>query len=319
MNGERRVLLAGGCWDVHATAVCHCCSSHGAAQPHLAIHAPTPVTNHPQPAVLHALPQHVMRTNPAVKGFQAKVKEWDQKHGDRSVKVCPCPAGWQWDLHASKALQSDLSLAAPDHAHGTPKAPNTSIKKYWPPTQLPHSHPHAPRSPRQGLMEALERGDMPAAPQPTGLTVQLRPYQRQSLQFMLDAERLGQGGFRRFLYLQVRGSGRCGVGLQLPFTGPSCTIQRALLHFAFLLTSSLAGLLTSPPTPGLSTALAPPQLTTPGGLPYWYSPVLQHATFAVPDMPVGGFLAEEMGLGKVGGRGGGIGLDALVGQGLQFK
>lgn len=55
-------------------------------------------------------------------------------------------------------------------------------------------------------MEALERGEMPAAPQPAEQTVQLRPYQRQWLQFMLEAERLGQGGFRRFLYLQVRGS-----------------------------------------------------------------------------------------------------------------
>ena len=35
-----------------------------------------------------------------------------------------------------------------------------------------------------------------------GLTVQLRPYQRQSLQFMLDAEQ-GEGGFRRHLWQQL--------------------------------------------------------------------------------------------------------------------
>jgi hypothetical protein len=51
-------------------------------------------------------------------------------------------------------------------------------------------------------MEALERGELPAVPQPQGLTVQMRPYQLQSLQFMLDQER-GDGGFRRFLYFQV--------------------------------------------------------------------------------------------------------------------
>lgn len=46
-----------------------------------------------------------------------------------------------------------------------------------------------------GLMKALERGEMPAAPQPPGLTVTMRPYQLQSLQFMLDRER-GEGDFR---------------------------------------------------------------------------------------------------------------------------
>lgn len=51
-------------------------------------------------------------------------------------------------------------------------------------------------------MDALERGELPAAPQPAGLTVQMRPYQRQSLQFMLDAER-GEGGFRRHFWMPV--------------------------------------------------------------------------------------------------------------------
>jgi hypothetical protein len=54
----------------------------------------------------------------------------------------------------------------------------------------------------QGLLEVLERGELPAAPQPAGLTVQMRPYQLQSLQFMLDCER-GEGGFRRFFWLPV--------------------------------------------------------------------------------------------------------------------
>jgi hypothetical protein len=48
----------------------------------------------------------------------------------------------------------------------------------------------------QGLMKALERGEMPAAQQPAGLTVTMRPYQLQSLQFILDGE-TGEGGFRR--------------------------------------------------------------------------------------------------------------------------
>jgi SWI/SNF-related matrix-associated actin-dependent regulator of chromatin subfamily A3 len=54
----------------------------------------------------------------------------------------------------------------------------------------------------QALMESLERGELPAAPQPVGLTVQMRPYQLQTLQFMLDQER-GEGGFRRHTWLKV--------------------------------------------------------------------------------------------------------------------
>lgn len=49
----------------------------------------------------------------------------------------------------------------------------------------------------------MEVGSRPEAPQPAGLTVQLRSYQRQSLQFMLDCES-GEGGFRRHLWLQVK-------------------------------------------------------------------------------------------------------------------
>ena len=39
---------------------------------------------------------------------------------------------------------------------------------------------------------------------------QMRPYQLQSLRFMLDSEQ-GEGGFRRFIWLPV--GGRAGVGV----------------------------------------------------------------------------------------------------------
>lgn len=51
---------------------------------------------------------------------------------------------------------------------------------------------------KHATFEALP-GERPAAPQPAGLTVTLRPYQLQSLQFMIDAEQ-GEGGFRRLLW-----------------------------------------------------------------------------------------------------------------------
>jgi len=50
------------------------------------------------------------------------------------------------------------------------------------------------------LMDAMERPEAPAAVQPNGLTVTLRPYQLQSLKFMWDAE-IGDGGFRRHLWV----------------------------------------------------------------------------------------------------------------------
>lgn len=41
----------------------------------------------------------------------------------------------------------------------------------------------------------MESGERPAASQPAGLSVQLRPYQLQSLAFMKECEE-GEGGFR---------------------------------------------------------------------------------------------------------------------------
>ena len=55
----------------------------------------------------------------------------------------------------------------------------------------------------QGLMKLLQAGERPEAPQPAGLTVQLHPYQRQSLRFMLDNER-GEGGHRRHFWVPFR-------------------------------------------------------------------------------------------------------------------
>ncbi|KAK9808795.1 hypothetical protein WJX72_003802 [[Myrmecia] bisecta] len=91
-----------------------------------------------------------------------------------------------------------------------------------------------------GLIELLESPEGPEADQPEGLTVQLKPYQKQSLKLMLDAEQ-GDGGFRRFFWVP---------------------------------------------------------LTSPAGTRYWYSPVLHRLCTDVPAAPWGGFLAEEMGLGK---------------------
>lgn len=54
----------------------------------------------------------------------------------------------------------------------------------------------------QGLLQLLETGEAPEAQQPPGLTVPLRPYQRQSLKFMQDAEAC-QGGFGSHLWAKV--------------------------------------------------------------------------------------------------------------------
>ncbi|KAL3701102.1 hypothetical protein R1sor_019124 [Riccia sorocarpa] len=93
-----------------------------------------------------------------------------------------------------------------------------------------------------GLLRDLESSGYGEAPQPSGLSVPLRPYQRQSLQFMLDAE-LREGGLLSLNYQK------------LP--------------------------------------------TTPSGHSLMYSSTLGHLIDANDTGPVrGGFLCEEMGLGK---------------------
>ncbi|KAL0052446.1 hypothetical protein WJX82_002358 [Trebouxia sp. C0006] len=91
-----------------------------------------------------------------------------------------------------------------------------------------------------GLMNVLQSESRPEAAQPEGLAVELRPYQRQSLHFMLDAEQT-EGGFRHHLFHPVTNS---------------------------------------------------------QGQQYWCSPHLGRLCLHVPPMPHGGFLGEELGLGK---------------------
>lgn len=52
-------------------------------------------------------------------------------------------------------------------------------------------------------MKWLQAEERPEAPQPPGLTVQLHPYQRQSLRFMLDNES-GDGGHRRHFWIPFK-------------------------------------------------------------------------------------------------------------------
>ena len=117
----------------------------------------------------------------------------------------------------------------------------------------------------------------------------------QTLQFMLDCER-GEGGFRQHLFLQV---GRLGTCPPLPAAcsyEPGQQPPRMPLSPASNSEQAASSRLTPPARP-------PAQMTAPGGERWWWSPVLQSASHDVPTMPWGGFLAEEMGLGKVGGEG----------------
>ncbi|KAK9847690.1 hypothetical protein WJX84_004737 [Apatococcus fuscideae] len=92
----------------------------------------------------------------------------------------------------------------------------------------------------KGLLQLLETGEAPEAQQPQGLTVPLRPYQRQSLKFMQDAEAC-EGGFGSHIWAKVKYAS-----------------------------------------------------TT-----FWWSPIIKRATLQDPTCnSCGGFLAEEMGLGK---------------------
>ncbi|KAG2497725.1 hypothetical protein HYH03_004461 [Edaphochlamys debaryana] len=146
------------------------------------------------------------------------------------------------------------------------------------------------------LLDFMTSGERPPAEQPAGLTVTMRPYQLQSLAFMLEAEAAVteeeqgaaaaaspstlasladpdgvEGGFRRFFWLPITpggaegGAGGSGAG---------------------------AGGRRGPGLPGSSASAGAPPFT------YWYSPILERLCLDVPPQPGGGFLAEEMGLGK---------------------
>ncbi|KAF6235186.1 SNF2 family N-terminal domain-containing protein [Scenedesmus sp. NREL 46B-D3] len=112
------------------------------------------------------------------------------------------------------------------------------------------------------LMEWVVTGEREPAQQPAGLNVPLHPYQLQSLAFMQEAEQL-EGGWRQLLWRWL------------------------------------------PPHPQRHAAGQQQQqqeqaLSSVGerGKGMWWSPVLDRLSFAVPAAPWGGFLAEEMGLGK---------------------
>ncbi|KXZ53508.1 hypothetical protein GPECTOR_7g958 [Gonium pectorale] len=126
------------------------------------------------------------------------------------------------------------------------------------------------------LLEFMQSGERPAVPQPPGLTVTMRPYQLQSLAFMLEMERLVDS---------PAGAGSGGG------EGPS--------------TSRAAAVDPADPdapdggNPGGYRRLFWVPITAPGTAQrYWYSPVLRRLSREVPPQPTGGFLAEEMGLGK---------------------
>jgi hypothetical protein len=86
------------------------------------------------------------------------------------------------DGDATSALRE--TLEALWHAGSAAHAANAA---QW--RTLEHAHAGEARTcTLSGLLSAVEAQERPEAPQPPGLTVQLRPYQRQSLRFMLDAE-----------------------------------------------------------------------------------------------------------------------------------
>lgn len=94
-----------------------------------------------------------------------------------------------------------------------------------------------------------------AAEQPAGLSVQMHPYQLQSLKFMLDAEK-AVGGWRQLFWRWLPHQSQ-----QQP--GSSAAVQQQA----------------SPGAPGRGV---------------WWSPILERVSYSVPSAPWGGFLAEEV-------------------------
>ncbi|GLC42798.1 hypothetical protein PLESTM_001380900 [Pleodorina starrii] len=130
------------------------------------------------------------------------------------------------------------------------------------------------------LVEFMQSGERAAAQQPPGLTVAMRPYQLQSLAFMLDLERLVDTPA-----LAVEGSA----------AGPSTSANSAAGEAAGEVDPADVP---DGGCPGGYRRLFWLPVTNSRGQRYWYSPVFERLTMEVPAQPIGGFLAEEMGLGK---------------------
>jgi hypothetical protein len=110
-------------------------------------------------------------------------------------------------------------------------------------------------------------GERAAAEQPPGLTVQLHPYQLQSLAFMQEAERW-EGGWRHLLWKWLP-----------PTTQQQQQQQQARPSSSSSSAAAAGGAVSAQPGVG------------PG---VWWSPVLGRVASEVPAAPWGGFLAEEM-------------------------
>lgn len=114
----------------------------------------------------------------------------------------------------------------------------------------------------------LTAGERQAAVQPAGLTVQLHPYQLQSLAFMQEAEQW-EGGWRHLLWKWLPPTPMHHQQQQQ--AGPSSSAAAA---------AATGG------------AIVPSRAGVGPGV--WWSPVLGRVSSSVPAAPWGGFLAEEM-------------------------
>ncbi|DBB09876.1 TPA: hypothetical protein ACH3X3_001489 [Trebouxia sp. C0006] len=140
-----------------------------------------------------------------------------------------------------------------------------------------------------GLMELLQADERPEADQPEGLLVSLRPYQRQSLKFMLDIEQT-EGGFRDQLFCQVTNSqgdtywyspllGRCSTHVDPMPQGGILGEEMGLGK-----TVEVAALVLSHPAPPLQST----HKTTADGL------IASRATLVVCPVSLMGQWAEEL-------------------------
>ncbi|KAL3157879.1 hypothetical protein ABBQ32_012289 [Trebouxia sp. C0010 RCD-2024] len=146
-----------------------------------------------------------------------------------------------------------------------------------------------------GMLQLLQADTRPEADQPEGLTVQLRPYQRQSLQFMIDNENT-EGGFRHHLFCSVTNS-KGERYWYSPILGRICQDVAAMPQGGILgeemglgKTVEIAALMLSRPAPELQ----PAHQTTSDGL------LVSRATLVVCPVTLMGQWYEEL-ADKTGG------------------
>ena len=146
------------------------------------------------------------------------------------------------------------------------------------------------------IMNELENLGHREAPQPAGLTVDLREYQRATLGFMIDQERL-PGGLMRHVWAPIKFAEEVPID-ELVKTGPIGSGGGFRAGRGGGGGGRGGGGRGGAAAAATAAAAAKAKAKADASRTVWYSPLLKQYRNAAPPVTYGGILADEMGLGK---------------------